>query len=189
MITTKETIYISPGDTVFTKEQKRLWTVLGSCISIILYHPETRYTGMSHAQLPEYAPCVDACAGDCPVVCGENKKGENPLRYVNCSLKYLLNLFNRKGITGDMLEARLYGGSSLIQYSGQKIGDANVMVARGLIVHYALNLVHHDVGGEKGRTVQFYTDTAKVDVKQQKGFIFEKSKVVRYVPPVIVPVN
>ncbi|MFW5808775.1 MAG: chemotaxis protein CheD [Spirochaetota bacterium] len=189
MIKTKETAYINPGDVLFTNEKIKIWTVLGSCVSIILYHPESGYTGMTHAQLPEYSPCTGKCTKECPSPCILNVTGENVMRYVNCSLRYLLHRFEKKGILKNELEARLYGGSSLIKYTGQKIGAANILVAKGLLSYYDITLVHHDVGGEKGRTVQFFTETAHVDVKIQNSIDFSSKVSLPNLAPVTLPVN
>ncbi len=168
-------MYLNPGDIVFTNEKVKIWTVLGSCVSIILHDRRTGYTGMTHAQLPEYSPCKGQCTESCPKPCGAQVDGENIYRYVNCSLHYLLMKFKKKRVSYDDLEARLYGGSNILRLKGNRIGNQNVMVARGLIQLFKLKLLHEDVGGDTGRTINYFTDTAEAVVTMQNRLDAKKT--------------
>ena len=63
-------IYLKPGDFRFfcpapgRKPPARLHTLLGSCVSIILWHPERTQGGMSHIILPERSIRGAAEVGD-----------------------------------------------------------------------------------------------------------------------------
>ena len=45
-------IYLFPGDIYWGDSQTRIITILGSCVSITLWHPQRREGGMCHFLLP-----------------------------------------------------------------------------------------------------------------------------------------
>lgn len=52
-LTTGLPTILKPGDLVFNNGSKTLSTLLGSCVSIVLWHPKLRIGGMSHYLLPK----------------------------------------------------------------------------------------------------------------------------------------
>src|SRR5664279_2782258 len=45
-------VYLQPGDFCFGEGMLRISTVLGSCVSIVLWHPSLAHGGMCHYMLP-----------------------------------------------------------------------------------------------------------------------------------------
>jgi chemotaxis protein CheD len=49
-------IVLQPGDWHFGDENTRIRTVLGTCVSVVLWHPALRIGGMCHYMLPGRSP-------------------------------------------------------------------------------------------------------------------------------------
>lgn len=56
-------IFLQPGDYYFGDESTRIRTILGSCVSITLWHPWKRIGGMCHFMLPQRAQRGDEFHG------------------------------------------------------------------------------------------------------------------------------
>ena len=46
-------IFLQPGEVVISTAPQNVWTVLGSCISIVLYSRRLKVSAICHAKLPE----------------------------------------------------------------------------------------------------------------------------------------
>lgn len=153
-------IYLKPGDFRFyvpelgVPRPLRLHTLLGSCISVILWHPERKIGGMSHVILPERGRKGPTTALDA--------------RYCDESLA----MFQREVIRAATRPAQyltyLVGGGrmyeSLNVCDGETVGERNIESARAQLKAAGFLLRAEDVGREGYRKVEIDLATGAVTV-------------------------
>ncbi len=150
-----EKIYLKPGELVVAQDPVMVTTVLGSCISVTMYHPETRAAAICHGMLPK-------------------GNGSDSFKYVDVALMYMVNFFKQLKIVREEIEVKLFGGSDMFA-SGQPsirnltVGWQNISVATRCLEEYGLVLTASDVGGKKGRKLIFKTDSGIVLIKKMNG--------------------
>ncbi|MCQ6265817.1 chemotaxis protein CheD [Fictibacillus sp. WQ 8-8] len=138
-------------------------TGLGSCVGIILYDPITRMAGMAHVMLP------DSSMSRTPEV--------NEGKFADTAVKALVKNLETQGVKKIRLKAKIAGGAQMFQFSsGQesiRIGPRNVEAVKSGLADLGIPLVAEDTGGNKGRTIEFNTDTFELMIKtvHQKEFI------------------
>ena len=145
-------VYLKPGELRFSRKPEIVSTVLGSCISVTLFHPQHKIGAISHALLPS----------------GEE---EGTFKYVDRSLAHMIKEFKNVGIGCWELEVKLFGGADMFKCQteaprGRTVGRQNVEKSVKLIESAGLKLVNSDVGGFLGRKLFFYTHTGEVFLKK-----------------------
>jgi chemotaxis protein CheD len=146
-------IFLKPGNVFFSDRPAVVTTVLGSCISVVLHHRELRIGAICHALLPQ---------GEC--------LGEERLRYVDCSILWMIGVFRRREVPLHELDVKLFGGSDMWDFLSARqmsVGCQNIDAALELIQAMGLRLAASCVGGPRGRKLYFYTDTGEVLVQYQ----------------------
>ena len=142
-------------------------TVLGSCLAIVFYHRASEFGAICHAQLPENIRGTHKCSDSCPNPCYNEASGENPFKFVSCSIRYLVEYCRRKGIPLRDIDVKLFGGANILVSSPIKtIGAMNIEVAEKMLSHYRMQIVSKHVGGDAGCTLYFYSDTGEVFLRQ-----------------------
>lgn len=133
-------------------------TVLGSCVSVTLFHPQTRTAGIFHAMLPE----------------ADRLKGppKKPCRFVDTALEALFARFSALKVPFTQLEIKLFGGAMSLQTEEKKllrpiidVGARNVEAAREGLQQRGLSPSREHVLGSRGRKILFHTVTGEVLVK------------------------
>jgi len=139
--------YLFPGKLAAFKEETLISTLLGSCVSVALFDPETKIGGLNHYLLPELDP----------------KDVGNP-RYGNSAIQMLIEEMLRLGASEKRLQAKIYGGGNVIAVSpvGESIGRRNIEVAESLLRDRGIPVLEKNVGGESGRTLKLNTTTFEV---------------------------
>lgn len=146
-------IFLRPGDIIFSDHPAVVTTVLGSCVSVVLHHPQLGIGAICHALLP---------TGEC--LADEN------LRYLDCSMLRMIGWFRRRGVALEELDVKLFGGADMwdFQCTGQhSVGQQNIQAAFQLIQDTGLRLTASNVGGARGRKLYFYTHTGEVLLQYQ----------------------
>lgn len=153
-------VYLKPGEFYFAEKPTMVTTVLGSCVSVIMYYRHLSISAICHSLLP---------SGSCSDTEG--------FRYVECSIRRMLESFARRDVPRRELEVKLFGGSDILSSPRAEgriktIGRQNIEIALAIIDAEGLNLVSSDVGGSTGRKLFFYTHTGEVLLKRQKNLQF-----------------
>lgn len=155
-------IFLCPGEFHLSTSPEIVTTVLGSCISVIMYDTEKCISMMSHNLMPT---CGESsrCKGDCV----------NVYKYAECSVKQMLKVFKSVGIPHRNVIIKLFGGSELINngYRGKRmvsIGSRNIEVVKNIIEKEELKVVAQDLGGTAGRKIIFFTNTGEVFLSRNK---------------------
>lgn len=120
---------------------------LGSCLGVVLYDDEANVGGLAHVMLPS----GDEAGSD----------ATNPGKFADTAIRAMLRRMVEEGATYTDVEAKIAGGSDMFEFEsfGEGVGDRNVEAARAELEKLGVPLVAEDVGGEKGRTVEFNPTT------------------------------
>ncbi|HTV22802.1 MAG TPA: response regulator [Polyangiaceae bacterium] len=144
-----EQIFLLPGDSVTTRKPTHLATLLGSCVSVCLTNIVQRTAGMNHYMLPEATA------------------GADPGRYGDTSIRQLVKTLFALDSDPRHYRARVYGGGKVIGHLGAlgDIGSRNIEIARHLLGELGIGVAHEEVGGSKGRRIDFNTETDVIECR------------------------
>lgn len=147
-----EKMYLKPGELVLTEEAIMVTTVLGSCISVTMFHPESGIAAICHAMLPRGA-------------------GSTSFKYVDTAVHHMAAYFLRRKVRRDELQAKLFGGADMFNSSRPSVrnltvGWQNIATATQCLQALGLTPSATDVGGKQGRKLIFTTDTGTVFLKK-----------------------
>lgn len=136
-------VFLNPGDFHFGAGDTRISTLLGSCVSITLWHPRRRIGGMCHYMLDERQRPVDV-----------------PLdgRYGREAFELFLQHVAAAGTRPAEYQAKLFGGANMLSdLPGGKIdiGPRNIALARELLTAHNITLLAEHVGGSGRRKLHF----------------------------------
>ncbi|MBN8217181.1 MAG: chemotaxis protein CheD [Spirochaetes bacterium] len=156
--------FIQIGDLFFLRGDETAWTVLGSCVSVMLHASQARLTLLCHAILPLRSHEGLVCHEDCPVACMEGLSCRDSRRYVRMVFPEMLECFQREGIPIASLRGGLFGGASLFRKGPRTmdIGAANSAEARSLFTSHGIPIIAEHTGGHSGRRVVFRDGSAVV---------------------------
>jgi chemotaxis protein CheD len=153
-------VYLKPGEMHFSAEPCIVATVLGSCLSVTMYHKRSGLGGICHGLLP-------VCKGrqECH---GESLEG---FKYVDCSVRRMVRLFDQHKVRRSEIEVKCFGGADMFNKqidrpSMLSIGRQNISSAEQILKSEGLRMHVVDVGGQQGRKIFFYTHTGEVYLKR-----------------------
>lgn len=153
-------VYLLPGEYFVGDARYRIRTVLGSCVSITLWHPRLRIGAMSHFLLSEREP---GHAGE-P---GAELSG----RYGKDAMALMVAQLRDRGVRLRECEAKVFGGGTMfpeIEASRQPgIGHRNGVAAERLLAEYGIPVVSESLFGNGHRHILF--DVATGDVWVRRG--------------------
>jgi chemotaxis protein CheD len=152
--------FVSLGELFITNKPTHVWTVLGSCVSVVLHNPRMKVSALCHAQLTE-----KGIVGETHQKESIGKEANDDYRYIACSIKYMLNQLFAMGIHKNEIYASVYGGASLIAAFSHQVGAENAEAASKVLGQSGIRIVHKDVGGIKSRTIRHFSDTGVTEVK------------------------
>ena len=136
-------VFLNPGEFHFGEGKSRISTLLGSCISITLWHPRRRIGGMCHYMLTERGRPADA------VLDG---------RFGSEAFELFLQHVDAAGTSPREYQAKLFGGGNMLSGpSGGKleIGQRNIEYGRQWLASRQIALIAEHVGGSGRRKLHF----------------------------------
>lgn len=131
-------VFLRPGDWVFARGRHRVHTILGSCVSIVLWVPRLQLGGMCHYLLPE-RPSLQGL-------------GRLDGRFGDEACAWLEARLRGAGTPWAGVEVSVAGGSGR---SRDGIGAANVAWAQHWASSRGLRFLQQDVGGRVVRRLSF----------------------------------
>ena len=147
-----ELINIGIADLGVGKSPSILRTILGSCIGICIYDTSTRIGGLSHIMLPT-----------------SKKNAANPRKYADSAIPLLVEDMMRAGAMRNSMIAKIIGGAAMFKHTENSfmgdIGRNNIVSVQQILSGMNLRIVSSDVGGDYGRTIDFYLETGEVKIK------------------------
>lgn len=153
------TVYLHPGEVCFSREPKRVITVLGSCVSVTMFSPRLRIGVICHGTLPRCRSMKE-----CHSVCIE------AFKFMDCAIYYMLNKFTECGIAHGETEIKIFGGAdTLMSKSSSSIGRQNIKITLDIMGREKLRVKAADVGDSFGRKLVFFPHTGEVFLKRLKN--------------------
>ncbi|NQV98882.1 MAG: chemoreceptor glutamine deamidase CheD [Rhodospirillales bacterium] len=137
----------SGGDEILT-------AVLGSCVSVCGYNPESGIGGMNHFMLP-----FTSRSDTSPIA--------SDLRIGVHAMEILINEILSSGCPREKIKIKVFGGANLID-SMHPIGTSNVAFTLNYLEREKISVVAEDTGGNAPRRVEFSPATGAARVKLVK---------------------
>ena len=147
-----EKLVVKMADHAIGDENTVLATLgLGSCIGIALYDKFSKVGGLVHIMLPE------------------NPGGKKIVKYADTGIPFLITEMEAAGARKRRLGAKIVGGAGMFKSesgdSVMKIGERNIEAVREVLKDEGIKVTGSDVGKDHGRSMYFYLDDGRVEVK------------------------
>lgn len=157
--------YLNAGEMIFGRGRSEVHTLLGSCIAIVLWHPELHYCGVCHFALP--APPKHM------------QPQHHDARYGEHCVAIFKKLAEQRHTQLAQYQAKIFGGGNMLlhhppafnltaqELTAQRrpIGDNNAASAFALLMEHGVEILVADVGECGYRKIVVDTSTAEVRVK------------------------
>lgn len=150
-------VFIHPGEFHFGSAPGRIGTLLGSCVSITLWHPNHRLGGMCHILVPS-----------------RFRTHGTPLdgRYADEALELLANELHANHIIPATCQVKLFGGGNMFagsRASGMDVGRRNIEATRHALARHGLTIMAEHVGGNIHRRLSLDLSTGHVWMALPEG--------------------
>lgn len=162
--TTYSKLFLSIGELVVADKPMQVWTVLGSCVSVVLHNPRLKVSALCHAQLAEEK--VFGKVNGTGLEQYAQRTVMNDFRYVEHSICYMLEQLQCMGIKKHEITASVYGGANMIELFTFKVGTENLNATYRVLEENGIGIIRQDVGGNKSRTIRHFTDTGVTHVRK-----------------------
>jgi chemotaxis protein CheD len=153
-LTGLQEIYLHPGQNHVSSGPVTLKMILGSCAGVFFFDPHLRIGGATHFMLPRHGA------------------GQASPRYGDVAIAELLEKMSALGSSRKDVQAKVYGGASMLSalrgLSGDSIGQIgrrNVESALTILTEAAIAVVEKDVLGELGRKVSMVSHTGAITLE------------------------
>ncbi|RZI84620.1 MAG: chemotaxis protein CheD [Rubrivivax sp.] len=152
-------VFLKPGDYFVGDERHRVRTLLGSCVSVTLWHPQRRIGAMSHFLLA-HRP--------------KNAQQALDPRYGNDSLALMLRALAKLGVPQAECESKVFGGGDMFPEhhledgSSGHVGRRNGEAARQLLQAQGIRIHAEDLFGIGHRKILFDVRSGSVWTHQVK---------------------
>lgn len=148
-------IFLQPGEYFVGNAECRIRTLLGSCVSIILWHPVRRVGALSHFLLSsrgvDPAPELDA-------------------RYGAEAMRLMLRELKRLNVSATECQGKIFGGANMfpqqIKAGRPNVGQRNGETARDLLHSHGISIVSESLFGVGHRQIIFDVKSGDVWVRQ-----------------------
>jgi len=153
-------IYLKAGEIHFSEYAAVVSTVLGSCLSVTMFNRKLAIGAIFHGFLPQ-CRVGQSCSNGCT----------EGFKYVDCSIRKMVKLFDRLDANRRNLEVKVFGGADMFDAARNgrgafSVGRMNITTAMAILEKEGLNIVSMDVGGTQGRKLYFDTRTGEVLLKR-----------------------
>lgn len=145
-------VFISPGGWFFGGGQIQVETVLGSCVTITLWHSEKKLGGLCHFMLPtRLRDSMRLLDG----------------RYGEEAMLWLKQQARACGLNIRDCQAKLFGGAQALvgNERHQGVGLRNISFAEECLRSEGVSVVNCDLGGQGNRYLRFDLATGDVWVR------------------------
>ncbi|MCL2637921.1 MAG: chemotaxis protein CheD [Oscillospiraceae bacterium] len=152
---TKPSLNVGISDWKVNKGEGSIVTyALGSCVGICLWDKASLIGGLSHIMLPDSKSVAPGAA-------------MNRMKFADTAIPDMLTKMLTMGAIKSRVTAKIAGGAQMFQTSNEKfnIGDRNVAAVKDALRLLQIPIVASDTGLNFGRTVFFYTEDGKMEVK------------------------
>jgi chemotaxis protein CheD len=132
---------------VVSSQSEWITTILGSCVAVCLYDPIQRIGGMNHYMLPLW-----------------NRKDNATPKYGDTAIKELIKKMLDAGCKIHNIKAKVFGGSIMSQDGNNpyNINKQNISIAELILAEFNIPIVSTNVGGLRGRKIQFNPESGEI---------------------------
>ena len=154
----RDVVTIYPGEFYSTKENEMISTVLGSCVSIVLYDVQNHVGGINHFMLAKDSSLKSDAS--CDAVKKLGKFGEYAIDLLIADLE-------KKGGVLSNFEAKVFGGGNIFNLPDidAQVGNVNSKFAFEYLEKLNIPIVKSNTGGSLPRKIFFDPKTQKVFMK------------------------
>jgi chemotaxis protein CheD len=156
-------VFLQPGELFVGDASFQIRTILGSCVSITLWHPLAHVGGMSHFLLPTRSVAVPE-----QVLDG---------RYGDEALQWMLTDLRASGVDPRQCQAKIFGGGNMFpgqtRASAMTVGQRNGEAARRLLQNLGIDAVSESLFGMGHRQIIFNVNNGDVWMRQVQPSQFE----------------
>ena len=153
-ITDAHDLVLEPGEYAVAAAGTRICTLLGSCVSITLWHPKLRVGAMSHFLLAQR---------------GSPSSGALDARYGEESLELMIADLARMHVYPAQCEAKVFGGGNMFPGQDQpgalQVGRRNGEAALAMLQHHGIPIVSESLFGHGHRQIAFDVASGHVWVR------------------------
>jgi chemotaxis protein CheD len=147
---------LQPGELYLSREPAILRTILGSCVAVTFWSARMGAGAMCHGILPK-----------CPLVLPPGSSLAEGHRYVDFSIRYLVQQFEVLGANRYELAVKVFGGADVLPIAIRRgarptVGAQNCRAAVETLADEGLTVCASDLGGVRGRRIHFHTGTGEV---------------------------
>ena len=146
-------IFLQPGEYFVGDADYQIRTMLGSCVSMTLWHPCKRVGAMSHFLLPTH---------------GLTDTAVRPLdaRYGDEALALMLSELEQLGVAPQQCQGKIFGGGNMFpkhsRSGAMHIGRRNGEAARALLQAHGIPIISESLFGVGHRQIIFDVSTGDV---------------------------
>ncbi len=144
---------IHPGQWYFGNEYSSLYTVLGSCVALSVWHPTLRLGGLCHYLLARQPGNPDNV---------ELVRSGGAGRYASSVLPLMKQAMQGYAALSEY-QLGLFGGCDA--FLNSEIGKQNILFAQEWLQTQELNLTQSDLGGTSSRSLVLHIDSGQVELK------------------------
>jgi len=149
-------IYLTPGEWYFGSGRHWVHTLLGSCVAIVLWHPQRLIGAMTHCMLPTRP--------------SRQSPNDTAGRFADEVVALLAREALRHGCALGEFQARIYGGMAVLNETEQRalsrIGEANVQATRELLRRRRVPILEQHVGGHLPYRVSLHLADGTIRLSQ-----------------------
>ena len=129
-----------------------LRTILGSCIGICIFERMKKIGGLAHILLPS-----------------DPSGQSNPEKYADTAIPLMVKELLSRGAKREFLSAKIAGGAAMFKFGANmqlgQIGERNIQKVKETLEKLKIPLVDEDIGGSKGRVLDFFLEDGRLKVK------------------------
>jgi chemotaxis protein CheD len=152
---------VDMGDLVVTNQPSKLVTTVGSCIAACVYDYKTNLGGMAHVVLPKNRKQSDFKAIG---------------KFADIAIPALISKMEARGANRRHLSAKIAGGANMfpnIERAVLNIGEENTRAVIEALRNERVYNIYKDVGGTKGRKVEFDVVSGTLRIERLDGETIE----------------
>ena len=153
-------VLLQPGECFVGDASHRIRTVLGSCVSVTLWHPLKRVGAMSHFLLASRGRGARA----------ELDPDGLDARYGDEALQLMLRELSGRGVAAAQCQAKIFGGGDMFParkgFGALAVGRRNGEAARSLLQARGIEVISESLFGDGHRQIAFDVGTGHVWSRQ-----------------------
>ncbi|ADU66408.1 chemotaxis protein CheD [Desulfurispirillum indicum] len=149
-----QAICLKPAEALIGEHPQTIYTILGSCVCVIMHSPRLKITGITHALMPSIGQASTT----------------TPLKYADGCVRFLHDAFRSRGVKPHELTVSVFGGSRMAnqprRHAWISVGELNVEVTLTLLRELGYPISHQETGGINGRKVFINCASGEVLLKR-----------------------